>query len=565
MTALVGKTLQGGKYTLERELGRGGFGVTFKATHNYVDQPVVIKTLNEAVLNHPEFKQFQGQFQNEARRLALCVHPNIVRLTDFFLEGTIPYMVMDYIPGQTLQNIVFPDLPLPEATAIYYIRQIGTALKVVHDKGLLHRDIKPSNIMLREGSHEVVLIDFGIAREFTPGVTQTHTSIVSLGYAPIEQYLDKVKRTPATDIYGLAATLYALLTARVPTPAVLRDRQPLLTPREVQPQLSAAVNEAVMRGMAIEACHRPASVEEWLSLLHDLQLDIPTAPPPGFNVLASKDGQGLQPKQGNFTSKLLRDRRYLLGGAAVMATSVAIALSTVLHPTPQRSSPPVGGKVNQSLPKSSPTLEKVKVVPPSPSASPVASPAEKSVEKPLRKTSQPLRRRVVEQQSVTRQEESPRPVRRRRSRRTQEPSSSPVRNIPPSPAAIASPEPPTVEKPPSPAAIESPEPTTVEKPPLPPSDRKSPALEPSSPPDISPPSSSAPQGDRNPPARDGDSSAPQGDRKPPVQERVSPRDTSPEPSSVSQPVGGSDRPLSKPDKDNQPIPQQDVQPTDENK
>lgn len=559
MTALVGKTLQGGKYTLERELGRGGFGVTFKATHNYVDQPVVIKTLNESVQNHPEFKQFQGQFQNEARRLALCVHPNIVRLTDFFLEGTMPYMVMDYIPGQTLQNIVFPDRPLPEATAIYYIRQIGNALKVVHDKGLLHRDIKPNNIMLREGTHEVVLIDFGIAREFTPGVTQTHTSIVSLGYAPIEQYLDKVKRTPATDIYGLAATLYALLTARVPTPAVLRDRQPLLTPREVQPQLSAAVNEAVMRGMAIEACHRPASVDEWLSLLHDLQLEIPTAPPPGFNVLASKDQEGLQP-----TSKLLRDRRFLLGGAAVMATGVAIALNTVLHPTPQSSSPPAGGKVNQSLPKSSPTVEKVKVVPPSPSASPVASPAEKSVEKPLRKTSSRLRR-VVEQQSVTRQEESPRPVRRRRSRRTQEPSSSPVRNIRPSPAAIVSPEPATVEKPPSPAAIESPEPASIEKPPLPPSDRKSPALEPSSPPDTSEPSSSAPQGDRKSPALDEATSVPQGDRKPAVPERSSQRDTSPEPSSVSQPVGGSDRPGAKPDKDNQPIPQQDVQPTDENK
>ncbi|HEY9725237.1 MAG TPA: hypothetical protein V6D50_02210, partial [Chroococcales cyanobacterium] len=120
---------------------------------------------------------------------------------------------------------------------------------------------------LRRGTQEVVLIDFGIAREFTAESSQTHTSMVSDGYAPIEQYLSKVKRTPATDVYGLAATLYALLTAHIPTPAVIRDRQPMSAPRELQPQISAAVNQAVMRGMAVEARYRPATVDEWLSLL----------------------------------------------------------------------------------------------------------------------------------------------------------------------------------------------------------------------------------------------------------------------------------------------------------
>jgi serine/threonine-protein kinase len=115
---------------------------------------------------------------------------------------------------------------------------------------------------------EVVLIDFGISREFSADTTQTHTSMVSEGYAPIEQYLSKEKRTPASDVYGLAATLYALLTAQVPTPAVIRDRQPMPAPRDLQPQVSASVNQAVMRGMAVEARYRPATVDEWLSLLH---------------------------------------------------------------------------------------------------------------------------------------------------------------------------------------------------------------------------------------------------------------------------------------------------------
>ncbi|MBD1886441.1 serine/threonine-protein kinase [Microcoleus vaginatus] len=268
MDALIGKTLQGGKYTLEQELGRGGFGITFRANHRYLGQPVVIKTLNESLRQQPNFAEFDRKFQDEARRLASCVHPNIVRVSDFFVEDGQPYMVMDYIAGQNLGDVVGSNNPLPENLAILYITQIGAALKVVHQKGLLHRDVKPQNILLRQGTQEVVLIDFGIAREFTPGATQSHTNMVSDGYAPPEQYFAQGKYTPATDVYGMAATLYTLLTAQVPVAAILRTSQPMPSPRDLQPQLSAAVSSAVMRGMTVEAQNRPASVDEWLSLLH---------------------------------------------------------------------------------------------------------------------------------------------------------------------------------------------------------------------------------------------------------------------------------------------------------
>jgi serine/threonine-protein kinase len=267
MDSLIGKTLQGGKYTLDEELGRGGFGITFKATHHLLGRVVVIKTLNESLRYDPGFADYQRKFQDEARRLALCVHPHIVRVIDFFMEENLAYMVMDYIPGSTLDQVVLPNNLLPEAIAIHYIRQIGDALKVVHQNGLLHRDIKPQNIILRQGTQEVVLIDFGIAREFTPGSTQTHTNLISSGYAPVEQYFPQEKRTPATDVYGLAATLYTLLTATLPVASILRDRQPLPAPRDLRPELSAAVNQAVMRGMAVEARYRPATVDEWLALL----------------------------------------------------------------------------------------------------------------------------------------------------------------------------------------------------------------------------------------------------------------------------------------------------------
>jgi serine/threonine protein kinase len=269
MNTLVGKQLQGGKYTLDALLGQGGFGITFRATHHFLGQTVVIKTLNLLNQNHPQFSKMEAQFQDEARRLALCIHPNIVRVNDFFEEEEVPYLVMDYIPGQTLEQIIFPNQPLPEATAIHYIQQIGMALEVVHQNGLLHRDIKPHNIILRQGSQEVILIDFGIAREFTDGKPQTHTSLISEGYAPIEQYVMQERRTPATDVYGLAATLYALVTAQVPQASILRDRRPMPAPRDLRPELSVALNQAIMRGMAVEARYRPNTVTQWLALLPD--------------------------------------------------------------------------------------------------------------------------------------------------------------------------------------------------------------------------------------------------------------------------------------------------------
>ncbi|MBD2693279.1 serine/threonine protein kinase [Anabaena catenula] len=290
---LTGTILQSGKYTIIQEIGKGGFGITFKAMHHYLGQEVVMKTINERLRQHSDFPKFELQFQDEAKRLASCVHPNIVRVSDFFVEDGLPYMVMEYIPGENLgEAFVLPGIPLSEEIAIHYIRQIGAALEIVHKNGLLHRDIKPDNIILRQGTQEVVLIDFGIAREFNSGVRQTHTGLVSEGYAPIEQYLTQAPRTPATDVYGLAATLYALLTGQVPLPSLLRDREPMPSPRELQPHLSAAVNQAVMRGMAVESRFRPPTVAEWLQILpgsgSDITQQLLTQPAPTIDLSTQK-------------------------------------------------------------------------------------------------------------------------------------------------------------------------------------------------------------------------------------------------------------------------------------
>ena len=267
MKSVVNKKLQNGKYILSQELGEGGFGRTYQAVNQILDRAVVIKTFKSLPSKESQIASLRKQFLHEAQRLVQCYHPNIVRFYEFFIEDEVPYIVMDYIEGQTLHKIIYPNNPLPEATAIKYIRQIGEALKVVHNQGLLHRDIKPQNLILRQDKQEVILIDFGIAREFNQGMIQTHTNVVSDGYAPIEQYLPKAERTPASDVYGLAATLYTLVTAQIPLSATLRNRIALDTPKDIRPELSEQISTAIMQGIALEPEERPHSVEAWLSLL----------------------------------------------------------------------------------------------------------------------------------------------------------------------------------------------------------------------------------------------------------------------------------------------------------
>lgn len=374
MATLVGRHLQNGKYTVDRELGRGGFGVTYRVALHALAQTVVIKTLDESFRLNPNFARSQRQFQDEAKRLALCIHPNIVRVLDFFTEDGLPFIVMEYVPGPTLDTVVLPASPLPEATAIHYIRQIGAALKVVHLNGLLHRDVKPQNIILRQGTDQVVLIDFGIAREFSPGETQTHTGLVSPGYAPIEQYLPQERRTPATDVYGLAATLYTLVTAEVPVASVLRDRQPLIAPRDLCPGLSAATNQAVLWGMAVEPGDRPPSVDEWLKRLPDFQSE--TEPSPNGSTTRSitipvSPGYASKPRTDVPVSSRTRPLSWLtLLPLALMSFVVALAVGVFLF-RPQlipSSSPPTADQTpTPATPPSEPSV-------PTPSPKVTASP-----------------------------------------------------------------------------------------------------------------------------------------------------------------------------------------------
>ena len=265
--------IQSGKYIIERQLGVGGFGITYLAKQKNGDR-VAIKTLNDKVRQRRDFEKCQQDFLNEALRLAQCRHPHIVSIHQLVQHDSLWCIVMDYIDGTNLGKLVERDGVLSQTQALQYIRQIGDALGIVHEQGFLHRDIKPLNILVRSDRAEAVLVDFGMVRKFTPNLTQDHTEYVSKGFAPIEQYDRRSQRGAYTDVYGLAATLYALVTGEVPESATLRDRRvargqgdPLIPPKELNDRLSDRICNAISVGMAIEPEHRPQSVAAWLSLL----------------------------------------------------------------------------------------------------------------------------------------------------------------------------------------------------------------------------------------------------------------------------------------------------------
>ena len=262
------ETIQGGKYVVEEVLGVGGFGVTYRARDVVLNKLVAIKTANDLIQTKANFPKQQEKFVQEAFRLAKCRHAHIVEVEDVCQEGELWCMVMEYVTGGNLEQIIQKQV-LSEAETLLHIKQIGSALTYVHQQGLLHRDVKPSNIMLRTDNAEAVLIDFGLAREFVDGKTQTHTNARTESYAPIEQYQLRAKRGAYTDVYALAATGYFLLTGVQPLPAQFRwQGVELIPPKKHNPNLSDRLNQGIMTGMILEPEKRPQSVQEWLEILN---------------------------------------------------------------------------------------------------------------------------------------------------------------------------------------------------------------------------------------------------------------------------------------------------------
>ncbi|BAB76648.1 protein kinase domain-containing protein [Anabaena sp. FACHB-709] len=258
--------INNGRFIIQgKPLGEGGFGITYKALEPSTGKLYAIKTLNQQMqLLRSDFAEQQIKFINEALTIKGFDHPHILKVHEVIQEGELFGVVMEYIDGVTLFEYVQDKGQLSETEALLYVNQIGQALELIHQKQHLHRDIKPENILLRHTTRKAILIDFGLAREFTIDQTGSMTNAKTEGYAPPEQYERRGRFDAYVDVYALAATLYNLLTGKVPLPVNFRKAGiPLPPPKQFNSQISQRVNDAILKGMELEPQERTPTVLEF--------------------------------------------------------------------------------------------------------------------------------------------------------------------------------------------------------------------------------------------------------------------------------------------------------------
>ncbi len=276
-----GDSLGAGRYVIEAVLGQGGFGVTYRATDTQLHRPVAIKEFFlagssriDGVVQPPpgleeEFESRKDRIRDEARALARFRHPGIVTVHEYLEEHGTIYVVMELLAGRTLRQVLAAaGGPLPEHQAVRYTAEVAAALDAVHAQNLLHRDIKPDNLMVLDDG-QVVLVDFGTAREFAEGRSSLMSQTLTPGYAPVEQYTAHGRFGPPTDVYALGATAYHMLTGVAPMPSLDRytGGADLVPPRALNPSVSQAASDAVVWAMALAGNDRPQTAGEFATAL----------------------------------------------------------------------------------------------------------------------------------------------------------------------------------------------------------------------------------------------------------------------------------------------------------
>lgn len=262
-----GTVLSGGRYTLERLVAAGGMGAVYQAIDGRFKRPCAVKELLDKFHNDSERAQAIEWFEREATMLLELNHACIPRVRDFFAEHGRHYLVMDFIDGYTLAEMLERETNvagvqgargITELRARSWMRQVSSVLSYLHSQSppIIFRDLKPSNVMVTKRD-EIKLIDFGIARTFQSQLQST--VIMTVGYAPPEQLYGQPE--PRSDIYALGATIYRLLTRRDASnnKPTLFSFQPI---RTLRPDVSPAFERVLMKALAPELGQRWTNAAE---------------------------------------------------------------------------------------------------------------------------------------------------------------------------------------------------------------------------------------------------------------------------------------------------------------
>lgn len=280
-----GALLQGGKYRIEHVLGQGGFGITYLATQAGLNRKVAIKEFfmkelcsRDRDTGHVSYtdthgsavENFKKKFIKEGRTISSLNHPNIIHIYDNFEENGTAYYAMEYIDGCSMEDMLKQYGTLTENTAIQYIKEVAGALEYIHRQHINHLDIKPANIMVRRDNNSIVLIDFGVAKQYDASTDEGTTSTpvgVSNGYSPLEQYTEGGVNTfsPHSDIYSLGATLYRMVVGHKPPHAVTISQEGFPT---LPATLSPTIRQAITQAMKLKRSERPQSAAALLDILN---------------------------------------------------------------------------------------------------------------------------------------------------------------------------------------------------------------------------------------------------------------------------------------------------------
>ncbi|MCU0515612.1 MAG: bifunctional serine/threonine-protein kinase/ABC transporter substrate-binding protein [Oscillatoria sp. Prado101] len=250
----------------------------FEVKHRDRPEPQVMKVLRDSSSDNPETDHYLiTLFKREAQVLQKLRDPKVARFHEYFIfsppDATerLHCLVMDKIAGHNLQEWVRSHGPITEEQAIDWLRQLALILEQVHQKNIIHRDIKPSNIMVREGSGELVLIDFGAVREVTETVIrrQEVTKVLSVGYTAPEQ--EDRKPVPQSDFFSVGRTFVYLLTGEEPKNLGKKSNPNKINWRDKAPKLSRNIADFIDKLMSPEIKNRPQNTQEILRVLKDIE------------------------------------------------------------------------------------------------------------------------------------------------------------------------------------------------------------------------------------------------------------------------------------------------------
>jgi eukaryotic-like serine/threonine-protein kinase len=260
-----------GRYTVERELGRGGMGAVYLARDAKLGERVALKTISSVLAHDPG--ELTERFRREVQAARRVTHPNVIRIHDLGEDGPLLFLSMEYVEGDTLYARVKRDGALDVTEGLELLGKIAAGVAAAHAAGVVHRDLKPQNVLLGAGN-TVKVIDFGLAKtSFSTGMTATGLIMGTPEYMAPEQV--RGRRSDArTDVYALGALAYFVLAGRAPfvgdTPIAIgfaHVHEPVKSPRDERPEIPAAVEAVILRALSKDPAQRFADAAAWAKAL----------------------------------------------------------------------------------------------------------------------------------------------------------------------------------------------------------------------------------------------------------------------------------------------------------